>query len=89
MEFDFKSQDDKIANSANLLHQVKSKNVSGGYFFFTVAMELCFRERSTSFSLGYLAIRPLAVFGARRKNVLRGAGYAWTPGSGVSSNSLR
>ena len=25
LEFDFKSQDDKIENSANLLHQVKSK----------------------------------------------------------------
>ena len=32
LEFDFKSQDDKIANSANLLHQVKSKNVSWAYF---------------------------------------------------------
>ena len=48
-----------------------------------------FRERRSSFSLEYREIRPSAVFGARRKNVLRRAGYAWTPGSGVSSNSLR
>ena len=47
-----------------------------------------FRERG-GFSLEIHKIRPSAGFGARRKNVLRGAGYAWTPGSGVSSNSLR
>ena len=48
-----------------------------------------FRERRFSFSLEYREIRPSAIFKARRKNVLRGADYAWTPGSGVSSNSLR
>ena len=42
-----------------------------------------FRERVSDFSLEYREIRPSAVFGARRKNVLRGTGYAWTPGSGV------
>ena len=46
-----------------------------------------FRERE-DFSLEIQAIQPLAVFWARRKNVLRGASYAWTPGSGVSSSSL-
>ena len=46
------------------------------------------RERE-DFSLEIQAIQPLAVFEARRKNILRGAGYAWTPGLGVSSNSLR
>ena len=81
MEFDFKSQDDKIENSVNLLHQVKSKNVSWGFFFLQWLWSLCFRERSTSFSLGYLVIRPSAVFGTRRRNVLHGAGYAWTPKS--------
>ena len=39
-----------------------------------------FRERRSSFSLEIRAIRPSAVFGPRKKNVLRGAGYAWTPG---------
>ena len=48
-----------------------------------------FRERVSDFSLEMRTIRPSAVFGARRKNVLRGAGYSWTPGSGVSLNSLR
>ena len=47
-----------------------------------------FRERE-HFSLKIRAIRPSAVFGARRRNVLRRTGYAWTPRSGVSSNSLR
>ena len=41
------------------------------------------------FSLRSWEIGPLDFDGARRENVLRGAGYAWTPGSGVSSNSLR
>ena len=35
--------------------------------------------RRSSFSLKIRAIRPSAVFGPRRKNVLRGVGYAWTP----------
>ena len=38
-----------------------------------------FSERESSFSLEIRVIRPSAVFGPRRKNVLRGAGYAWTP----------
>ena len=81
LEFDFKSQDDKIANSANLLHQVKRKNVSWG-FFLQQLWSLCFRERSTSFSLGYLAIRPSAVFGTRNKTALCGEGFAWVPDLG-------
>ena len=36
------------------------------------------RERE-DFSLKIHAIRPLADFGVRRENDLRGAGYAWTP----------
>ena len=36
------------------------------------------RERE-HFSLKMRAIRPSAVFGPRRKDVLRGAGYMWTP----------
>ena len=35
-----------------------------------------FRERMSSFSLELWEIGPLAVFGPRRKDVLRGAGYA-------------
>ena len=33
--------------------------------------------RESSFSLEIWAIRPSAVFGPRRKDILRGAGYAW------------
>ena len=40
-----------------------------------------FRERE-HFSLDYRAIRPSAVFGTRRKAVLRGAGFAWVPDLG-------
>ena len=39
-----------------------------------------FRERRSSFSLRSRAIGPLDFDGARRENVLRGAGYTWTPG---------
>ena len=38
------------------------------------------RERRSSFSLDIEAIGPLDFDGARGKNVLCGAGYAWTPG---------
>ena len=43
---------------------------------------LCFRERASYFSLGYLAIQPSAGFGTRRRNALRGEGFAWVPDLG-------
>ena len=43
---------------------------------------LGFRERESSFSLKYHAIRPSAVFGTRRKVVLRGESFAWVPNLG-------
>ena len=36
-------------------------------------------ERVSDFSLEYRAIRLSEVFGSRRKDVLHGAGYTWTP----------
>ena len=42
-----------------------------------------FSVRESSFSLEIRAIRPSAVFGPRRKDILCGAGYAWAPVSGV------
>ena len=48
-----------------------------------------FRERVSDFSLRSQAIRSLDRFESRREVVLRGEDNAWTPGSGVSSNSLR
>ena len=33
----------------------------------------------SSFSLSFCAIRPLAVFGARRKTALCGEGFVWVP----------
>ena len=47
------------------------------------------RERVSDFSLEIHAIRPLDFDGARRENVLRGAGYAWTPDLRVLKNSKR
>ena len=38
--------------------------------------------RDRDFSLKYEAIRPLAVFGTRRKAALRGEGFAWVPDLG-------
>ena len=40
---------------------------------------MVFRERTSNFSLKYLAIRPSAVFETRREAALRGAAYAWVP----------
>ena len=48
-----------------------------------------FRERRSSFSLRSRAIGPLDFDGARRENVLRRAGYAWTPVLRVFDNSKR
>ena len=47
------------------------------------------RERRSSFSLEIREIGPLDFDGARRENVLHGAGYAWTPGLRVFDNSKR
>ena len=47
------------------------------------------RERRSSFSLEIHVIGSLDFDGARRENVLRGAGYAWIPGLRVFDNSKR
>ena len=41
-----------------------------------------FRERVSSFSLSFCAIRSSAVFGTRRRTALRGEGFAWVPNLG-------
>ena len=38
-----------------------------------------FREKVSDFSLDLRQIRPSAVFGTRRRTVLRGEGFAWVP----------
>ena len=47
----------------------------------TVSWVLVFRERTSSFSLSFYAIRPSAVFGTRR-TALRGEGFMWVPDLG-------
>ena len=76
LEFDFKSLNDKIVNSYLPQMLKESQNVRGKDFY-PVAISFYFRERTSSFSLEIHAIQPLAVFGARRKDVLCGAVYAW------------
>ena len=74
----------------HLLPPYETSKKRGGHFFGDAVAYFWedFRERE-GFSLEIHKIRPSAVVGARRRNVLRGTGYAWTPGLGVSSNSLR
>ena len=78
MGFDFKSQKDEIVNRTCLSHKFKGKNVKWGKSLQNTKM-VVFREKFSDFSLDLRHIRPSAVFGTRRKNVLRGAGYTWTP----------
>ena len=81
MKFDFKALIDKIVNSAvsNLLKRQKKRDEpvasSGSHFWFFI-----FRERN--FSLKIRRIRSSAGFGTRRRNALRGKGYAWVPDLG-------
>ena len=79
MRFDFKSLKDKIANSSPSPSKAKAKTWESIFRCSSLHFWRAFRERE-NFSLEYREIQPSVVFGVRRKNVLRGAGYAWTPG---------
>ena len=85
-EFEFKSHEDKIANSAYSpsfnQRQKRGEDWRCSKWFCLRG----FRERGC-FSLRSRAIGPLDFDGARRENVLRGAGYAWTPDLRVLTNS--
>ena len=65
--------------SVCLLQNSKRENVKWGRKKLKKVANGGFRERTSSFSLKYRAIRPSAVFETRRKAALREAGYAWTP----------
>ena len=67
-----------MCNIVNLLQKAKSKNVKGIWRCSELHCWRAFRER-VSFSIRSRAIGPLDFDGARRENVLREAGYAWTP----------
>ena len=80
MRIDFKSLKDEMMNSYSSPSLSQKKKTWGGHFrssssFF---LEIPFRERN--FSLEIHKIQPSAVSRVRRKNILRRAGYAWTPG---------
>ena len=88
-EFEFKSHEDKIANSASF--PSFNQRQKRGEAFLRCSNWFClrgFRERGC-FSLRSRAIGPLDFDGARRENVLRGAGYVWTPDLRVLTNSKR
>ena len=72
-----------------LLHLNKGENVKGGCRRWRNKKWSFSSVRRSSFSLRSLAIGPLYFDGARRENVLRGAGYAWTPDLQVLTNSKR
>ena len=60
---------------------MRTKNGKGKKNLAVAVLVRFFRERE-NFSLEYRAIRPSAVFGTRRKVVLRGKGFAWVPDLG-------
>ena len=62
-----------------LLQKEKGEKRESGKGGWQRKLDLIFRERVSSFSLDFLTIRPLAVFGTRRKTALRGKGFAWVP----------
>ena len=78
----FKSKKDKLANRTCLLQlkqgqkNVKIRRGDSSHFC------LVFSERTFTFSLESWKIRPLAVFGTRRKAALRREGFAWVPNLG-------
>ena len=63
----------------HLLHLNKGENVKGECNMWRNQKWSFSSVRRSSFSLRSRAIGPLDFDGARRENVLRGAGYAWTP----------
>ena len=63
----------------HLLHLNKRENVKGECSRWRNKKWSFSSVRRSSFSLRSRAIGPLDFDGARRENVLRGAGYAWTP----------
>ena len=75
-----------IVSSPTLRHQDQKRDFQ---FRDAVALGFISRERVSNFSLEIHAIGPSDFDGARRENVLRGAGYAWTPGLRVFDNSKR
>ena len=75
LEFVLNDNKTKRNSDLLLLKMEKKKSCRGdaGSHFQT------FRERGSSFSLSFCAIRPSTVFGTKRKAALRGEGFAWVP----------
>ena len=74
----FKLENDKRGIVSSSSKAKREKNVREGECY-TGSLDPIFRERVSSFSLSFCAIRPLAIFGTRRKAALRGEGFTWVP----------
>ena len=64
-----------------ILFKKQKKREGGGGLHRKLGSDFC-RERVSSFSLSFCAIRPSAVSGTRRRTALRGEGFAWVPDLG-------
>ena len=72
------SEWDKILNSASSpISKAKKRDLKEQKLQWPKMVGV--REKVSTFSLDLRQIRSSAVFGVRRRNVLREAGYAWTP----------
>ena len=84
MEINLNEENDKIMNSCPLPLS-KGKRKCGGEGRrgeMLEVLDLFFRVRVSSFSLSFCAIRPSAVFDARKKAALHGEGFVWVPDLG-------
>ena len=72
---------DKIVNSFHLVKFKKGKKETwrGRKGEMQEVLDLIFRERTSCSSLEIREIRPSTAFGIRRKDALRGKGFAWVP----------
>ena len=84
IEIDLNEEKDKIVNSCPLpLSKGKRKRGEEGKKGRDAGgLKSVFRERVSSFSLSFYAIRPSAVFRTRRRTALHGEGFAWVPDLG-------
>ena len=79
IEFVLNDNNAKIVNTVISYKLKRRENVKGKGGSYSRLLEFVFRERRTSFSLDSRAIGQLKSFGPRRKGVLRGEAYPWTP----------
>ena len=75
----FKLEKDKIVHSVILFEWKKPRENVGRKKGDAEGFVFIFSERECDISLRFRAIRSSAVFGTRRKTVLRRKGFTWVP----------